>query len=418
MRLLAVIRLSVETDATTSPERQRQVIEAYAAAYDHLVAAWVTDLDVSGKIPPHERPGLGPWLAQPAEWDGLIVAKLDRLSRSLLDFETLRVKLERQGKVIICLDPVLDFTTPQGKAFAQVLMAFAEMEREAISGRVKDAYHHIRNGGGYSGGSVPFGYKPVRRGKGWAYELDPQYAPVAREMAERVLAGQSMSQVARWLNETGIPTSRTVQRLRRNEKLKAQGKDPKPVPPASWSTQQVRLTLLSPAMAGLGSAKGGEVLKGVDFMPVRRCEGIVTREEWGQVKAAAAGPAHSAHRMDANPLLRIAFCGSCGAPLYVTASNAHRNAKYRYYRCRDHQTCRSRSIQADLLESAAAELFLDAVGDEEITKTGPVPAMDHVQEVADLEAAVAGLDAEVLAGRLHPATYSRVIARRRNAWST
>lgn len=409
MRLLAAIRLSVETDATTSPERQRKVIQAYADAHGYTIAAWATDLDVSGNVPPRQRPELGPWLAQPDEWDGLIVAKLDRLSRSLLDFETLRVRLERQGKVIICLDPVLDFTTPQGTAFAQVLMAFAEMEREAIRGRVRDAYHHIRNGGGYSGGAVPFGYRPVRRGKGWAYEPDPQYAPVVREMAERVLGGESMSGVARWLNETGVPTSRTVQRQRRNAQREAEGREPKPIPAASWTTQQVRLILLSPAMAGLGSADGGKVLKGADHLPVQRCEGIITREQWEQVKVATAGPAHAAHRADANPLLQVAFCGNCTAPLYVTASHAARNERYTYYRCRDHKQCRSRLIPAALLESATAELFLEAAGDEEIIQRVLIPAEDHAQELADLEEALAGLDAEWQAGRLHASAYARVV---------
>ena len=59
MKLLAAIRLSVETDATTSPERQRKAIQEYADAHGHTVAAWATDLDVSGKVPPRQRPELG-----------------------------------------------------------------------------------------------------------------------------------------------------------------------------------------------------------------------------------------------------------------------------------------------------------------------------------------------------------------------
>jgi site-specific DNA recombinase len=403
MKLLAAIRLSVETEATTSPERQRKAIQEYADTHGHTVAAWATDLDVSGKVPPRQRPELGPWLARPDEWDGLIVARLDRLARSLLDFETLRIGLERQGKAIICLDPMLDFTTPQGKAFAYVLMAFAEMEREAISTRVRDAYHHIRNDGGYSGGTVPFGYRPVRRGKGWAYEHDPQYAPIVREMAERVLAGHSLRQVSLWLNAEGVPTSRTVQRQRRNSQRKAEGKDTRPIPAANWTAQQVRLILLSPAVCGLGSADGGKVLKGADHLPVQRCAGIITREEWERVKAASAGPPHATHRADANPMLRVAFCGACAGPLYITATMAARSPKYRYYRCRNHSTCRARSIQADLLEAAAGELFLEAAGDNEIMQRTVIPAGDHAQELADLEEALAGFEASAYARVIGPA---------------
>jgi DNA invertase Pin-like site-specific DNA recombinase len=413
MRLLAAIRLSIETDATTSPERQRKDIEAYAAKHGHTVTGWPTDLSVSGSVPPHQRPQLGPWLSRPDEWDALIVAKLDRLSRSLLDFMTLQAELAAQGKEIICLEPVLDFSTPQGKAFAHILMAFAELERETIRARVKNTYEHIRGNGGYNGGSVPFGYRPVRRGKGWGYEPDPDYAPVAREMAQRVLGGQSMRQVAIWLNETGVPSSRTIQRIRRNERLAAEGKPPKPVPAVTWTTQQVRHILLSAAMAGLHATTTGAALKDQNLMPVGRCEGIIDRATWEQVKAAIAGggPAHSAPRADANPLLQVAFCGAgdCGAPLYITGSAAMESVspKYRYYRCRDFRTCRSRSIQAGLLEEAAEELFLAITGDTEVIQRVLIPAEDHTAELADLEKAAAELSAEFAALRLRASAYSR-----------
>jgi hypothetical protein len=219
-----------------------------------------------------------------------------------------------------------------------------------------------------------------------------------------------MRQIALWLNAAGIPTSRSVQRQRRNAQRAAEGKDPRPIQGANWTTQAVRLILLSPAMCGLGSADGGKVLKGSDYLPVQRCEGIVTREEWERVKAATAGPPHAMHRMDANPLLQVAFCGACTGPLYITATMATRSPKYRYYRCRNYSSCRSRLIQADLLEAAVAELFLEAAGNEEITQIVVIPSADHTEELADLEEAIAGLDAESQAGRLHPGAYARVIS--------
>jgi site-specific DNA recombinase len=86
MRLLAVVRLSDLTDETTSPERQRGKITTYAKLHDHEVVGVAEDLDVSGAVSPFDRPQLGPWLKRPDDWDGLIVAKYDRLTRSLLDF--------------------------------------------------------------------------------------------------------------------------------------------------------------------------------------------------------------------------------------------------------------------------------------------------------------------------------------------
>src|SRR5271165_2695852 len=99
MRLLPCIWLSVLDDASTSPERQIEKIENYAGFADHELVPITEedyDLDVSGSVSPFERPGLGPWLRDDrlSQWDGLCVAKLDRLTRSLIDFVTLMSWLE------------------------------------------------------------------------------------------------------------------------------------------------------------------------------------------------------------------------------------------------------------------------------------------------------------------------------------
>src|SRR5258708_18300286 len=86
MRLLGVVRLSDITDETTSPERQLDKITTYAHLHDHEIAGVAQDLDVSGAVPPDRRPQLGPWLKRLDEWDAVIVAKFDRLSRSVRDF--------------------------------------------------------------------------------------------------------------------------------------------------------------------------------------------------------------------------------------------------------------------------------------------------------------------------------------------
>ena len=122
-----------------------------------------------GAVSPWERPGLGPWLTDDrlSMWDALCVAKLDRLTRSLIDFVTLMSWLEARGKTLVCLDPQLDLTTPSGRAFAQILVTFAEYERETIAARVRDAWHKLRTDGQYAGGQVPFGYRPVKLARGW-----------------------------------------------------------------------------------------------------------------------------------------------------------------------------------------------------------------------------------------------------------
>jgi resolvase-like protein len=127
-----------------SPERQRTKIDTYARLHDHEGVGLAEDLDVSGATSPFERPQLGPWLKRPDEWDGLIVAKYDRLTRSLLDFLVLYKWLQERGKTLIWIDPPLDFSTPFGKAMANVLITFAELELAVISERIREAWHGLR----------------------------------------------------------------------------------------------------------------------------------------------------------------------------------------------------------------------------------------------------------------------------------
>src|SRR5487761_1315133 len=196
MRLLRAIRLSDLTDESTSPERQAGKTDQYAALHEHVITCEAEDLDVSGAVSPFKRKGLGPWLTDDhlGEWDALIVARLDRLTRSLWDFLDLWRWLQDHGKSLICIEPALDMTTPAGRAFAQVIAVFAEFERETIAQRVKDAYDALRTAGQYPGGQVPFGYIPVKLdGKGWGFAPDPEYAPVVAEMVDRYLGFQSLN---------------------------------------------------------------------------------------------------------------------------------------------------------------------------------------------------------------------------------
>ena len=69
------MRLSRDTDESTSPARQRQAIGSFASMHGHTITHVAEDIDVSGSIAPADRPDLGPWLARMDEWDAIIVAK-------------------------------------------------------------------------------------------------------------------------------------------------------------------------------------------------------------------------------------------------------------------------------------------------------------------------------------------------------
>jgi site-specific DNA recombinase len=391
MRLLAVVRLSDLTDETTSPERQRNKINTYARLHEHEVVGLAEDLDVSGAISPFERPKLGPWLARSDDWDGLIVAKYDRLTRSLLDFLVLYKWLTDRGKTLIWIDPPLDFSTPFGKAMANVLITFAELELAVISDRIREAWHSLREAGKWPGGTVPFGRIPVKAEQGgWRLAPDPEYAPVVAEMVRRYLAGASFHMLARWLNAKGIPSSRDAQRLRKG----------KPATDKGWTPATVQKFLASPALAG-HILSNGEPLRDRDGLIVR-IDPLIPAEDYERLQTALLDRAHG-RRVNASRLLQVAYCALCSSQLYITVTKSTSGREFRYYICRDARRggCRAWRVPADYLEDLAERLFLGLVGNQEILDRVHIPAEDSSAELAAVEEAMRHLEEQYAAGSVY-----------------
>jgi len=118
--------------------------------------------------------------------DALVVAKLDRLSRSLFDFAALMEQGRRQGWALVILDLGVDTTTPSGEMMANVMATFAQFERRLIGQRTKDALAVKRAQG------VRLGRPPVLDPKVGEYivdmrRLDLSYAAIARELNEALV---------------------------------------------------------------------------------------------------------------------------------------------------------------------------------------------------------------------------------------
>ncbi len=104
----------------------------------HLVDV-IEDAGFSGKS--LKRPGIMAALEalRSKRADTLVVAKLDRLSRPMLDFAALMQRSTKEGWCLVALDLGVDTTTPAGEAMANVMATFAQFERRLISQRTKDA---------------------------------------------------------------------------------------------------------------------------------------------------------------------------------------------------------------------------------------------------------------------------------------
>jgi DNA invertase Pin-like site-specific DNA recombinase len=122
------------------------------------------------------------------------VAKLDRLSRSLLDFSALMERSRKKGWALVALDLGVDTTTPAGEMMANVLAVFAQFERRLIGQRTREALAVKRIQG------VRLGRRPV---------IMPATVTMIREARSR---GQTLASIAALLNDESVPTAHGGQR--------------------------------------------------------------------------------------------------------------------------------------------------------------------------------------------------------------
>lgn len=117
---------------------QRAALDAWAqplaATVEHRA-----DEGVSGSVAPEDRPALGPVLAAIAPGDVLAAAKLDRIGRNALDVLRLAERARREGWRLVVLDLGLDTATPVGAFALTALAAVAQLERDLIAQRTREA---------------------------------------------------------------------------------------------------------------------------------------------------------------------------------------------------------------------------------------------------------------------------------------
>lgn len=191
MRTIAYTRVSTEEQSRSGLglEAQRDRITAELERRGWELAAAVTDDGISGST--LERPGIAAALEmlEAGDADALMVAKIDRLSRSLLDFAALMERSRREGWALIALDLGVDTSTPSGEMMAAVMAAFAQYERRLIAQRTRDALAVKRAQG-------------VRLGRPVALD-----AELREWIARQRRDGVSLPKIADHLNAQGVPTA-------------------------------------------------------------------------------------------------------------------------------------------------------------------------------------------------------------------
>jgi DNA invertase Pin-like site-specific DNA recombinase len=191
MRVIAYARVSTEEQGLSGAgmEAQRAAILAECERRGWALVESFEDVGAGENL---KRPGVQAALdaLSRGEASALVVAKLDRLSRSMLDFAGVMASAQKQSWALVALDCAVDTTTPAGEAMANVMAVFAQLERRLIGQRTREALAVKRAAG-------------IRLGRP---------TDVAPELAQRIRAerasGATLRRIAQTLNEDGVPTPR------------------------------------------------------------------------------------------------------------------------------------------------------------------------------------------------------------------
>jgi DNA invertase Pin-like site-specific DNA recombinase len=191
-KVLGYLRVSTEEQAVSGLglAHQRSVIGAEASRRGWEDLAYLADEGYSAKN--LSRPAIAEALEmlRKGQASVLVVSKLDRLSRSLLDFATLMDRAKREGWQLVVLDLAIDTTVPSGALMANVMAAFAEYERQLIGARTSAALQQLKAQGKRLG-------RPRVMGN---------------EVSERIVSerqeGRTFAAIAEGLNADNVPTAR------------------------------------------------------------------------------------------------------------------------------------------------------------------------------------------------------------------
>ena len=150
-----------------SLDAQREACEAYVASQKAegwtLVSDRYDDGGFSGGT--LERPALKRLMQdiEARRIDVVVVYKIDRLSRALMDFARLVEVFDRNSVTFVSVTQSFNTTTSMGRLTLNVLLSFAQFEREVIGERIRDKFAASRKKGMWMGGFVPFGYRLENR---------------------------------------------------------------------------------------------------------------------------------------------------------------------------------------------------------------------------------------------------------------
>jgi site-specific DNA recombinase len=264
----------------------------------------------------------------------VMVTKLDRMSRRLLDLLTLIDLFQAHNVTFISTSEAFDTATPSGRLTLQVLGAVAEFERERIRERVLDNMFHAAKSGKWLT-QAPYGYRLEDK----VLVIQEPEAEIVRSIFQMyVHQGLGYYAIAKRLNEQGIASKQNKQ----------------------WSLRSVKLLLMNPAYKGtfiwnrVDTAGGKrEERDKEDWIVVPDCLPVIVEPSLWEETQRKVNRYNLPPRAQSSPHLLggLLKCGHCGSPMSIGWSGwPKRNRIYRCSANKNKGTCSGKSYRADDVE--------------------------------------------------------------------
>ncbi|MBI2844855.1 MAG: recombinase family protein [Armatimonadetes bacterium] len=345
VRCAIYVRKSTEENLNTdfnSLDAQREACECYVNSRKH--EGWVvlpTDYSDGGFTGANmDRPSLQRLLAdvESGRVDVILVYKLDRLSRSLLDFAKLVEVFEQHNVSFVSITQSFDSSTPMGRLCINVLMSFSQFEREIIGERIRDKVAAAKRRGKFTGGTPPLGYDVDSKNR--RLVVNHQEAKIVRFIFKRFAELGSPLKLAWELNGKGITTKSWMTK----QGVFREGK--------AWHKMHIYRVLHNRTYLG-------EVIHKDSTYPGEH-EAIIKKSQWDRDHAVIEENTRTRARharSKAPALLRgIIRCGAWDRAMSPVSTQS-RGKRYSYYQCgraskEGHAACPVGSVPAGEIEGA------------------------------------------------------------------
>jgi site-specific DNA recombinase len=288
-----------------------------------------------------ERPAIRRLLAdvQAKKVDCVVVYKVDRLSRSIRDFAKIMEVLDKHGTTFVSVTQQFNTTTSLGRLTLNILLSFAQFEREIISERTRDKQVLARKRGKWTGGHVPLGYD-LEAG---CLVVNTEEGARVRQIFEWYLEGQTVYGIMAKCADLGWHNKQWTT------------KDGKVYGGHAMCKCHVYKMLANPLYAARIRADDEVVAANHARIVDDRTFDLVQEK----LKENTRNPG-TQHRPKMETLLRgLLYCSSCGSAMSPSYSSS-KDRRYRYYVCiraaqRNGNGCTTRAVSAPVVEEAVIE---------------------------------------------------------------